>query len=735
MHLTIKTTLIGAIIAGVLLTGALCAIAVWIASYDLLDERSQRLRHLSEQQVYKTIQQSAETLHQQATELQQSAVFQTRLELADVEALNRIAEQFSSVRDAAFTVDRATLEKPLTYGLETINNQVYLKVSVAIAPRLTLTARETIKASLFSELVFDYDTDVLLLSPTDELLLSTTHLTTDALSSMVKVSPENLSATYYDTGEKVLSLNRLNSATFTHPGLSIFLLLDLSPQSNILQKLLYNLLWLVLLLTAIMLFAAHWLGSNISKSLVRLSALTESTGRHGAVKQSQFRSNFVELTQLHGALNSLQHTLVRDENYKTHQSHQDRIPGLFNRAYFDQEVTKSITQNVSLQLVFFKLLDFDAITKFHGADRAEFCLHVIAKRIRRWPGKAARTADGDIAFFPEHRLTDAQIETLYHIVEQPVEQDFFSISINIAVVIIDCPTPANDVADIDQKVSVAFAEAAARDQKLIHYNNALDLSVTRQFTLAKKLNEALLGLNEELTLVYQPVYNLLTNTIDTVEALLRWKNAELGNVEPEEFLQVASAAGMLTQVTDWVIRRALSDLARFRQQGCLFKVAINISAADIHQDSFVEKLVECVKRNGLKTADVEIEIKERDIASNGVVATQKLKVLHDQGFNIAIDDFGTGYLTLNHLKAFSHAKLKLDKFFAVDVESNQCAQRVMQGTLALARDVGCSATAKGVECNMTLALLKELGFTQAQGFHLSKPVSANELTDATKQEN
>src|SRR5260221_1868931 len=232
-----------------------------------------------------------------------------------------------------------------------------------------------------------------------------------------------------------------------------------------------------------------------------------------------------------------------------------------------------------------------------------------------------------------------------------------------------------------------------------------------------------------LRLQYQPKFRLRDNSVAGVEGLLRWHDSEYGDIAPGRFVEIAEDSGLIIDLTNWVVRAACRQLRRWQDRGIAVPVAINVSAKDLlHGDP--ARVVETeAAAAGVSPALIEIEITEPLLVKNSVTVRSALEQLRRLGCRIALDDFGTGYSSLAYLTRFPPDRIKIDKALVSEVHRSTSDAAVARAILSLGESLGLVVTAEGIERPSQLDWLRARGCHEAQGFLLSRPLSAAELEE------
>ncbi|WP_237562910.1 EAL domain-containing protein [Bacillus dakarensis] len=235
---------------------------------------------------------------------------------------------------------------------------------------------------------------------------------------------------------------------------------------------------------------------------------------------------------------------------------------------------------------------------------------------------------------------------------------------------------------------------------------------------------------DELLLYYQPQVNLKTNSVTSVEVLLRWEHPDLGMISPGEFIPIAEETGLILPIGEWVLRKACQTMNDWQKAGHPpVRVAINLSARQFLQHDLVDQIKMILSETSLEPNLLELEITENMVMHDVHKAIGVLHQLKDLGVTISIDDFGTGYSSLNYLKEFPIDTLKIDRSFIYDIDKNSNSVALTKAITTLAHDLNLNVVAEGVENYKQLSLVKQFSCDFVQGFYFSKPLSYDHITD------
>ncbi|WP_189406370.1 EAL domain-containing protein [Alteromonas halophila] len=505
------------------------------------------------------------------------------------------------------------------------------------------------------------------------------------------------------------------------------LALDVGPQFRSFTNLQLTIIFIALVAMLVALAVAMLLSKRVSGPVASLVEAVNNIANGDYEQPLKPKGRLSEIADLAKAFTSMQQRIRSREERIRYQAQHDMLTGLYNRDYVDQRLEARLGAGETLQIVGINISGFRTINDLYGYSNGDTCLKIVAERLLRWPGMAARLSGGEVLFVPDQALTELQLETLRYILEQPVETNALSIPVRVTISVINCPESGHSAQEIFRKINIVADENERSGKWLVWYHEEMEQHYLRRLTIITELKKALMSEHTELSMVYQPKINLETSQICSVEALIRWNNKALGFVPPDEFIGIAEQAGLIELVTSWVIERTLIDLASFREAGYSFTVAMNLSTQDIQHPELLGRLNSVIRREGLLPEDLELEITESDLVEDAATATDNLTKLSNLGYRFAIDDFGTGYSSLAYLKTLPVNTIKIDKSFVLNLATDRSDQQIVRTVLNLAKVFGLEVVAEGVEDETSLNVLKKWGCNIAQGYFISKPVTTEGL--------
>ena len=421
------------------------------------------------------------------------------------------------------------------------------------------------------------------------------------------------------------------------------------------------------------------------------------------------------------------------------QSVTDDLTGLNNRRYLFQvldnffaECAELVTPERTLAFLFVDLNHFKEINDSFGHPAGDQLLKQLGARLStslrstdllvRIGGDefAVVLIDGDAEYANEvaERVTES--------LKEPFHLDIVSAAINASIGIAMAPADATDSAGLVWCADAAMYRAKQGSRSFTSYEQNLD-DERDQMRMLEEMRNALDA--HHLVLHYQPQLDLRTGEIQAVEALVRWNHPRLGLLPPDKFLPLAEEAGLMEEVTKWVLAEAARQCAEWRAGGRPLVVAVNVSPTNLLEPGFVEMVRNQLEFNGLPGEALVLEITETCAISEFETARRVIEELQSLGLAVSIDDFGAGVTSLAYLSSLAVRELKLDRTFIQGLEAadNERDLDLVRSTIELGHAMGLRIVAEGIEDSATLELLHELGCDSAQGYCISRPKPANEL--------
>ncbi len=315
--------------------------------------------------------------------------------------------------------------------------------------------------------------------------------------------------------------------------------------------------------------------------------------------------------------------------------------------------------------------------------------------------------------------------------EPSFELDDQILSIGASIGIALYPEHGDDDASLIRYADIAMYDAKGGRGEPCLYDPDADHYTTARLALMTDLRKAIE--NAELRLYYQPQVELSTKKVRAVEALTRWVHPVHGSISPEEFISLAESSDLIRMLSEWVLGKAIGQIAEWHSQGEDIIVAINLSSRDLLNPVLADTIGLLCEKHKVSPSMLKVEITESVIMSNPEQMINVLKHPVLSQMNYAIDDFGTGYSSLNYLKKLPIREVKIDKSFVLDMVGNAEDTSIVRSVIELAHNLGHIVVAEGVETEQTLTQLELLGCNMAQGFYFSPAVEAAALPGVIKK--
>lgn len=418
-------------------------------------------------------------------------------------------------------------------------------------------------------------------------------------------------------------------------------------------------------------------------------------------------------------------------------AHHDPLTNLPNRLSLIEtlQIKSSIIPVTPFALIFLDLDGFKEINDSFGHRFGDQVLILFSKLIQELFPKNTliiRTGGDEFVILIESNIDHHSIQMhLNHLIQtlnDPFNIDQIDVYITASIGISLYPNDTSDPEELLQKADAAMYKAKSMGRNTYNfYNEGLTQEVLEQTTLASNLKKAIT--NHDLILYYQPQVNPYSGKIIGVEALVRWKTEE-GMIPPSLFIPLAEERGLIIEIGNYVLEEGFKTAVEWMKKGILSgRIAINISAKQLIHQNFLFQLEEMLHKTLCNPEWIELEITESSILEYPEKIIALLGVIKSKGFKISIDDFGTGYSSLSYLKHLPIDKLKIDISFIRDITMEPKNQTIVKTMIDLAKGLGMTTIAEGVETKEELGFLRENGIDSIQGYYYHKPMSYDSIVD------
>jgi diguanylate cyclase (GGDEF)-like protein/PAS domain S-box-containing protein len=458
-------------------------------------------------------------------------------------------------------------------------------------------------------------------------------------------------------------------------------------------------------------------------------------------------TNLLENPAVRGMVVNLREITERKrfESQLTYQAFHDQVTNLPNRALFYDRVEHALTRRREhggpIAVLFLDLDNFKSVNDTFGHIAGDGLLRTISSRLEaavRVGDTVARLGGDEFAILlegVEHETRVAEVvERLLEVVSMPLSVEGRDVSTHCSIgIAIASPTVeiAATADELLRNADVAMYEAKNAGGDTHRYFAAeMHASVVEQLELRAELKAAIE--RHELTLAYQPIFDLETDEISGYEALLRWEHDERGTITPAVFVPVAEDSGLIVPLGRWVLARACHDAVIFqraRPDRRRRTMSVNLSARQLQRAEIVDEVRDALRASGLDPRCLVLEITESMMINDVELAIERLQALRELGVLVAVDDFGTGYSSLNYIRRLPINILKIDKSFIDSVDADDEQSKLTTAIIELARVLGLRCVAEGVERPEQRDRLRQLNCDYAQGFLLARPMSAEALSE------
>ena len=473
----------------------------------------------------------------------------------------------------------------------------------------------------------------------------------------------------------------------------------------------------------------HKSGKTYPKYL-RINAIDQA----GTGQPSHYVAVFADISEQKAQQAQIEHLV----NY-------DPLTGLPNRVALEAALAGALVraehQMHKLAVLFLDLDNFKTINDSLGHSVGDQLLCEVADRLRAACRESDRIArlGGDEFVIIFDAITEVDeishlAQTILKSINQPYRIDTHELHTSPSMGISLFPDDGCDVSTMMRHADTAMYYAKSAGRNCYQYfSEPMNDAANKRLHLENELWRALA--ENQLTLHYQPQVDLFSGKVVGVEALIRWNHPERGMIPPVEFIPVAEECGLILPIGHWVLVTACRQAKEWLDAGTdIGEMAVNISAHQFRQPEFAESVRQVLSDTGLSGERLELEITESAVMSSADTAIQTLHQLKAMGVKLAIDDFGTGYSSLSYLRRFPVDRLKIDRSFVTDIDSDVDAASLVTAIITLGRSLGLRLVAEGVETSGQADFLRDQSCERVQGFHFYRPSSAEDALKILQKE-
>lgn len=513
------------------------------------------------------------------------------------------------------------------------------------------------------------------------------------------------------------------------------------------NRLIFSIILIAIAVIFLATLLSRILSQGLSKPLKTLMNITKSIGSGELAVPALTKNLPAEFTDLYQGFVLMGVAIEQREEKIIYHAEHDLLTGLYNRYKIMNEIDNHINSDIHLALITFNIKDFKSISNTIGNSNADSILKQIACRINNYienlplnqfsntiikKGICARINSAEFLVclpITSNLVINQYIEQLRIDLERPYLITEIKIHLNIFYGISNSIEHDTDVEKLVSRSALAASTASKNKIPITFYQQGDDEAYLYKLHLIEELKAALDNPISPLYMNYQPKLNIKTGKVDKLEALIRWVNSKNEFVNPEIFIDLAEQAGLIVTLTRWVILQVVKQVDLWNKLGYRFTVSINLSAQDIQNDNFIEHLLETINHYKVDPTQITLELTERDLADNEDLVVARLSHLKTLGFEVSVDDYGIGQSSLAKLKNLPVDELKIDKTFILTLDQCTQDQDIVASTISLGHKLNLRVVAEGVENKASLELLRQFKCDYAQGYYVSRPISAEKFIE------
>ncbi len=455
------------------------------------------------------------------------------------------------------------------------------------------------------------------------------------------------------------------------------------------------------------------------------------------------------LLRIEGVVQDVTERKEVEEKVRT-LAYRDGLTGLGNRRLFAESLQRGISlaqQNLNpLAVLFLDLDDFKTVNDTLGHSVGDQLLCVVAERLTEViedlgedsEGATVHRLGGDEFAIILPQISDWEVvsncaQAIATRIGASIDLDGYDVQASASIGISTWPDEGLDAEGLLTGCDTAMYYAKREGRGRYRYFDSSMRAVSeRRLRMETRLRHAIDGGDFEV--VYQPKVDPRTNRIAGFEALIRWRDRDLGAVSPDEFVALAEETGQILAIGDWILKEVIGQAKTWLDAGVTdVPISINVSSAQIEADVVVDSIVEALRENGLPPGHIELEVTESVLLREKSRAIAVLDELKRVGVRLSLDDFGTGYSSLSYLRTLPIDAMKIDRSFVLDIVENEQDRALVRAIIDMAKVLGLSVVVEGVEDAAQRDLLAEMGCDLIQGFLYSEGVSAEQVPEVLRR--
>ncbi len=492
--------------------------------------------------------------------------------------------------------------------------------------------------------------------------------------------------------------------------------------------------WRLLILAALTLFislaSAYFIAASITRPIKRLLAQAKVVAS-GNYQQRITVTEKDELGQLAQGFNEMQIAVLSREKAIMHHANHDPLTDLPNRNALNKTLENLITQAQPFRVLHLNISRLKDVNDTLGHNVGDEVIKELARRLnllnkQEYLQLLVHLGADEFVLL----VTSTDLDKIIKQIQDNLEANFnyqgISLQLQVRIGVALYPENSKNAKSLIQMADTALHHTRRTGKLVQLYHTDYDVNTVERLNLINDLKQAIPS--GELELYFQPKLCLRTMVVTHVEALVRWQHPTLGMIPPDDFIYIAEQTGQIKALTRWVFTTALQQFGIWKKLGLNLNIAINISAENLKETDFYQFICQTILLTEVPAEKITLEVTESAVVEDPQAAIQLLSQFKAHGMKISIDDYGTGYSSLAQLKQLPVHELKIDKSFIQRLEHDEDDQIIVRSTIELAHNMGLHVVAEGIEDEFSLNWLIKNDCELAQGYFISRPKPAKELT-------
>jgi len=492
--------------------------------------------------------------------------------------------------------------------------------------------------------------------------------------------------------------------------------------------------WRILMLAALTLFvslaSAYFISASITRPIKRLVAQAKIVAS-GNYQQRITVTEKDELGQLAQGFNEMQLAVLSREKAIIHHGNHDLLTDLPNRNVLNKTLVSLVTQSQPFTVLHLNISRLKDVNDTLGHNVGDEVIKELARRLNLLIKQEsfqllAHLGADEFVLLVSSTDLDEIIKQIQSNLEANFNYQGISLQLQARMGVALYPENSKNAKSLIQMADTALHHTRRTGKLVQLYHTDYDVNTVERLNLINDLKQAIPA--GELELYFQPKLCLRTMVVTHVEALVRWQHPTLGMVPPDDFIYIAEQTGQIKALTRWVFTTALKQFSIWEKLGLKLNIAINISAENLKEADFHQFICQSIMQAEVPADKITLEVTESAVVEDPQAAIKLLSQFKEHGMKLSIDDYGTGYSSLAQLKQLPVHELKIDKSFIQRLEHDDDDQIIVRSTIELAHNMGLHVVAEGIEDEFSLNWLIKNGCELAQGYFISRPKPAKELT-------